>query len=358
MKKGILEIMPNKSGFIRFKKNRYIPNKNDIFINRERIKSENLRNGDEICFIKKKKVLIISKINDINKSEYSKKRIKFRKLIPLHPNKQILLSKEKKISNRIIDIISPIGKGQRGIVVSPPKSGKTIILKNIGLSIKKKYPNIKLMTLLVDERPEEVTDMKKSLKGTEIYYSTFDESPYRHIQISELVLERAKRLVEIKKDVVILLDSITRLARAYNSILPSCGKTLTGGIDSNSILRSKRFLGSARNTKKGGTLTIIGTSLICTGSKMDEIIYEEFKGTGNMEMHLERNIAYEKIFPAINIKSSGTRRDELLFKKKIFNKIRKLRKFLLKFNSENSIKYLINRIKRTKNNDEFFNKIK
>jgi len=223
------------------------------------------------------------------------------------------------ISNRIIDIISPVGFGQRGLLVSPPKSGKTIMLKNIGKAIEENYPSVKLITLLIDERPEEVTEIKKCL-SCDIFSSTFDESPFRHIQLSELVLDRAKRLVEENNNVVILLDSITRLARAYNSVIPNCGKTLTGGIDSNALIRPKRFFGSARNTKGGGTLTIIGTTLVETGSKMDDVIYEEFKGTGNMEIHLERNIAYEKLFPAINVRNSGTRREELIFKKKYLRK--------------------------------------
>ncbi|WDI79457.1 transcription termination factor Rho [Candidatus Vidania fulgoroideae] len=352
--KGILEIIKN-FGYLRLKKKKYISCKKDIIIKNKIIKTYKLKNGDLIKFkIYNKKVEIL----EINKKKKINKRNEFINLEPIHPKEQIFLSNINNniISNRIIDIFSPIGKGQRGLIVAPPKSGKTIILKNIGKSIKINYPKIKLIILLIDERPEEVTEIKNSL-NCEIYYSNFDESPYRHIQISELVLERAKRLVEMKKDVVLLLDSITRLARAYNIVTPNSGRTLSGGIDINALIRPKRFFGAARNTKVG-SLTILGTVLIETGSKMDELIYEEFKGTGNMEIHLNKNIVYEKIFPAIDIKKSGTRREELILKKNIYKKVRKLRLFLSKLNSLNSIKFLINKMKKTLSNEEFFSTVK
>ncbi|WDI79311.1 transcription termination factor Rho [Candidatus Vidania fulgoroideae] len=351
--KGILEIIKN-FGYIRQKNKKYISCKNDIIVRNNIIRTYKLKNGDFIKFnFCDKKIEIL----EINKKKKIFKRNEFINLIPIHPKEQIFLSNNNSvISNRIIDIFSPIGKGQRGLIVAPPKSGKTIILKNIGKSIKINYPKIKLIILLIDERPEEVTEIKNSL-NCETYYSNFDESPYRHIQISELVLERAKRLVEMKRDVVLLLDSITRLARAYNIVTPNSGRTLSGGIDINALIRPKRFFGAARNTKIG-SLTILGTVLIKTGSKMDELIYEEFKGTGNMEIYLNENIVYEKVFPAIDIKKSGTRREELILKKDIYKKVRKLRIFLSKLNSLDSIKFLINKMKKTLSNKEFFNTIK
>ncbi|MGX7576644.1 transcription termination factor Rho [Candidatus Vidania fulgoroideorum] len=354
--KGILEITSKKGGYIRKRKNRYFSKKKDLFLSIKEIKTKKLKNGDYLNFVKKKNFLEIKKINGIDFNNINKRR-KFKNLNPIHPNKQIFLSKgfEKNISNRIIDIITPIGKGQRGLIVASPKSGKTIMLKNIGISIEKNYPNIELIVLLIDERPEEVTEIKNSFKS-EIYYSNFDESPYRHIHISELVLEKAKRSVELGKDVVILLDSITRLARSYNIISPNSGKILSGGIDSNALIRPKRFFGSARNTKFG-TLTILGTVLVNTGSKMDDVIYEEFKGTGNMEIYLEKKMVHKNIFPAISIKKSGTRREEFIINRNL-NKVLILKKMLLKLNSIDSIEYLIDKIKKTKNNKELLNIIR
>ncbi|MGX7589200.1 transcription termination factor Rho [Candidatus Vidania fulgoroideorum] len=351
--KGIIEIM-KYVGYLRIKKNRYISCKEDIIISSKIINTYNLKNGDFIKFVFLKNKI---KVLEINEKKKKFKRVNFKNLKSFHPKKQIFLSKNNnEISNRIIDIVSPIGKGQRGLIVAPPKSGKTIILENIGKSIEINYPNIKLIILLIDERPEEVTEIKKKL-NCEVYYSNFDESPYRHIQISELILERAKRLVEMKYDVVILLDSITRLARAYNIITPNSGRTLSGGVDINALIRPKRFFGAARNTKIG-SLTIIGTVLVNTGSKMDDIIYEEFKGTGNMELHLGKDMVYEKIFPAIDIKKSGTRREDFIFSKSVLNKVRNLRIFLSKLNTLNSTKYLINKIKKTANNNELLNFIR
>jgi transcription termination factor Rho len=289
--------------------------------------------------------------------EASKHKIMFENLTPLHPNKPLPLEREMRgeenVTGRIIDMISPIGKGQRGLLVASPKSGKTVMLQHIAHAVKANHPDVILFVLLIDERPEEVTEMQRSVRG-EVIASTFDEPAARHVQVAEMVIEKAKRLVEMKHDVVILLDSITRLARAYNTVVPASGKVLTGGVDANALQRPKRFFGAARNIEEGGSLTIIGTALIETGSRMDDVIYEEFKGTGNMEVHLERRLAEKRVYPSINLNKSGTRREELLIKPEILQKIWVLRKFIHDMDEVEAMEFLLDKIRQTKNNAEFF----
>jgi transcription termination factor Rho len=299
------------------------------------------------------------KVDKVNREapEASKHKIMFENLTPLHPNKPLILEREMRgeenVTSRIIDMISPIGKGQRGLLVASPKSGKTVMLQHIAHAIKSNHPDVTLFVLLIDERPEEVTEMQRSVAG-EVIASTFDEPAARHVQVAEMVSEKAKRLVEMKQDVVILLDSITRLARAYNTVVPASGKVLTGGVDANALQRPKRFFGAARNVEEGGSLTIIGTALIETGSRMDDVIYEEFKGTGNMEVHLERRLAEKRVYPSINLNKSGTRREELLIKPDILQKIWVLRKFIHDMDEIEAMEFLLDKVKQTKSNSEFF----
>jgi len=368
---GVLEVLQDGFGFLRAIESNYLPGPDDIYVSPSQIRRFGLRTGDtvegEVRAPKDaERYFALLKVNKINfdETEQGKNKIAFDNLTPLYPNKRIKLEVEttkveKKPDNtaRLIDLVSPIGKGQRSLIVSPPRAGKTIILQNIAQSITANHPEIYLMVLLIDERPEEVTDMQRSVKG-EVVSSTFDEPASRHVAVAEMVIEKAKRLVEHKKDVVILLDSITRLGRAYNSVQPASGKILSGGVDSNALERPKRFFGAARNLEEGGSLTIIATALVETGSKMDEVIYEEFKGTGNMEIHLERKIAEKRIYPAINIRRSGTRREDLLTSPEELQRMFILRKILDDMEDSQAIEFLIERLKSSKTNDEFFSAMK
>ena len=368
---GVLEVLQDGFGFLRAIESNYLPGPDDIYVSPSQIRRFGLRTGDsvegEIRGPKDaERYFALLKVNKINfdEPEKGKNKIAFDNLTPLYPNERIKLEVEttkieKKPDNtaRLIDLVSPIGKGQRSLIVSPPRAGKTIILQNIAQSITANHPECYLMVLLIDERPEEVTDMQRSVKG-EVVASTFDEPASRHVAVAEMVIEKAKRLVEHKKDVVILLDSITRLGRAYNSVQPASGKILSGGVDSNALERPKRFFGAARNLEEGGSLTILATALVETGSKMDEVIYEEFKGTGNMEIHLERKIAEKRIYPAINIRRSGTRREDLLTSEDELQRMWVLRKILDEMEDAQSIQFLIDRLKSHKTNDEFFTSMK
>ncbi|BBA85193.1 transcription termination factor Rho [endosymbiont of Sipalinus gigas] len=366
---GVLEILQDGFGFLRSVNSSYLAGPDDIYVSPSQIKKFNLRTGDTISGKIRppkdnEKYFALLKINQINfdSPENSKNKILFENLTPLHANIRLKMEKGNgtidDLTSRVLDLTSPIGKGQRGLIVAPPKAGKTVLLQNIAKSIYSNYPECVLIILLIDERPEEVTEMKYLINSIDVIASTFDEPYSRHIQISEMVIEKAKRLVEHKKDVIILLDSITRLTRAYNSVMPSSGKILTGGIDSNALNRPKRFFGAARNIQEGGSLTIIATALIDTGSKMDEVIYEEFKGTGNMELHLSRKISEKKIFPAIDYNKSGTRKEELLISNEELSKIWILRKIINSMNEIDAIEFLINKLSITKNNSEFFNLMK
>ena len=361
---GTLEVLPDGFGFLRSPETSYLASTDDIYISPAQIRRFNLHTGDSIegdVRIPKdgERYFALVKVDKINGElpEASKHKILFENLTPLHPDKPLLLEREIKaeenMTGRIIDIIAPIGKGQRGLIVSSPKSGKTIMLQHITHAITANHPDIAIFVLLVDERPEEVTEMQRSVKG-EVIASTFDEPPTRHVQVAEMVIEKAKRLVEMKRDVVIFLDSITRLARAYNTVIPTSGKVLTGGVDANALQRPKRFFGAARNVEEGGSLTIIGTALVETGSRMDDVIYEEFKGTGNMEIHLERRLAEKRVYPAINLNKSGTRREELLVKPDILQKIWVLRKLIYDMDEAESMEFLLGKLRQTKNNAEFF----
>lgn len=360
---GILEIMNDGFGFLRI--GGYLPSENDIYISPSQIKRFNLSNGDFVSGQVRspkegERYYALLKIEAVNHEdpELSKERIDFENLTPLFPEKIINLeSRSDELSTRIIDLFSPIGKGQRGLIVSPPKAGKTILLEKIANGITANHPEINLIILLVDERPEEVTGMQRSVNA-EVVSSTFDQPISNHLKVAEIVLERAKRLVEQKKDVVVLLDSITRLARAYNQNIPTSGKTLSGGLDSSALYWPKRFFGAARNIEEGGSLTILATALVETGSRMDEVIFEEFKGTGNMELKLDREISENRIFPAIDIKKSGTRREELLIDKEKLQKIWLLRRALSSQTSLGSIQLVLNKLKKTKNNNEFLDSIK
>ncbi|MDP2945330.1 MAG: transcription termination factor Rho [Atribacterota bacterium] len=360
---GILEIMDEGFGFLRT--GGYLPSENDIYISPSQIRRFNLSIGDLVSGQVRppkegERYYALLKIEAVNHedAELSKERIDFENLTPLFPEKMIKLeNKSIEISTRIIDIFSPIGKGQRGLIVSPPKAGKTILLEKIANGITINHPEIKLMILLVDERPEEVTGMQRSVKA-EVISSTFDQPVTNHIKVAEIVLERAKRLVEQKKDVVILLDSITRLARAYNQNIPTSGKTLSGGLDSSALYLPKRFFGAARNIEEGGSLTILATALVETGSRMDDVIFEEFKGTGNMELRLDRELSENRIFPAIDIRKSGTRKEELLLTKENLQKIWLLRRALASQPSLGAVKLVITKLKKTKNNQEFLDSIK
>lgn len=365
---GVLEILQDGFGFLRSNESSYLAGPDDIYVSPSQIRRFNLQTGDTIeGKIRPPKegeryfaLLQVGNIN-FDKPEQSKNKILFENLTPLFPNSRLKMERgngsSEDITSRIIDLASPIGKGQRGLIVSPPKAGKTMMLQNIAASIASNHPESYLMVLLIDERPEEVTEMQRSVQG-EVIASTFDEPATRHVQVAEMVIEKAKRLVEHKRDVIILLDSITRLARAYNTVVPASGKILTGGVDANALHRPKRFFGAARNIEGGGSLTILATALVDTGSKMDDVIYEEFKGTGNMEIHLDRRVAEKRIFPAININRSGTRREELITKPDELQKMWILRKILHPMDELAAIEFLIDRLKVTKTNDKFFEAMK
>ena len=361
---GVLEILNDGFGFLRSTENSYCTSADDIYVSPSQVRKFALRKGDEVQGKirppkDQERYFALVQIDTINGEtpDKAKKKILFENLTPLFPNNRLMLEQgtgsNADISSRVIDLTAPIGKGQRGLIVSPPKAGKTLMLQSIAHSITKNNPEVELIVLLIDERPEEVTDMSRTVRG-EVVASTFDEPPTRHVQVADMVIEKAKRLTEHKKDVVILLDSITRLGRAYNAVQPASGKILSGGVDSNALERPKRFFGAARNLEEGGSLTIIATALVDTGSKMDEVIYEEFKGTGNMEIHLERKIAEKRIYPAINIRRSGTRRDDLLTTDEELQRMLILRKILDEMEDTQAIEFLIERLKSTKTNDEFF----
>ena len=365
---GVLEILNDGFGFLRSPEGSYCSGPDDIYVSPSQVRKFSLRKGDEIHGKIRppkdsERYFALVYVDTINKEapEKTKKKILFENLTPLFPTSRLTLEQgsgsAEDLSSRIIDLASPIGKGQRGLIVSPPKAGKTLMLQSIAHSITKNNPEVELIVLLIDERPEEVTDMTRTVRG-EVVASTFDEPPTRHVQVADMVIEKAKRLVEHKKDVVILLDSITRLGRAYNSVQPASGKILSGGVDSNALERPKRFFGAARNLEEGGSLTIIATALVETGSKMDEVIYEEFKGTGNMEIHLERKIAEKRIYPAINIRRSGTRREDLLTSPEELQRMFILRKILDDMEDSQAIEFLIERLKSSKTNDEFFSAMK
>jgi transcription termination factor Rho len=365
---GVLEILQDGFGFLRSSDSSYLAGPDDIYVSPSQIRRFNLRTGDEVVGKIRppkegERYFALLKVDTINgdRPEGSKNKVLFENLTPLFPNQRMTLESgngsREDLTGRIIDLIAPIGKGQRGLIVAPPKAGKTIMMQNIAQAIVRNNPECHLIVLLIDERPEEVTEMQRSVRG-EVVASTFDEPPTRHVQVAEMVIERAKRLVEHKQDVVILLDSITRLARAYNTTVPSSGKVLTGGVDANALERPKRFFGAARNIEHGGSLTIIATSLVDTGSKMDEVIYEEFKGTGNQELHLDRKIAEKRIYPAINIRRSGTRREELLMGEDEMQKAWILRKLLHDMEDTGATEFLIDKLKDFKTNEEFFGSMK
>jgi transcription termination factor Rho len=361
---GALEVLPDGFGFLRSPDISYLAGTDDIYVSPSQIRRFNLHTGDtiegEIRTPKDgERYFALVKLDKINGEppEASKHKILFENLTPLHPNVPLRLEREMRgeenITSRVIDMIAPIGKGQRGLIVSPPKSGKTVMLQHIAHAITANHPEAVLIVMLIDERPEEVTEMQRSVKG-EVVASTFDEPATRHVQVAEMVIEKAKRLVEHKKDVIILLDSLTRLARAYNTVVPASGKVLTGGVDANALQKPKRFFGAARNIEEGGSLTIIATALIDTGSRMDEVIYEEFKGTGNMEIHLDRRMSEKRIYPSINVNRSGTRREELLIEPVTLQKIWVLRKLLYGMDDLDAMDFLLDKIRQTKNNAEFF----
>tara|TARA_B100001123_G_scaffold145778_1_gene169137 strand:- start:219 stop:1490 length:1272 start_codon:yes stop_codon:yes gene_type:complete len=364
---GVLQLLQDGFGFLRAMESNYLPGADDIYVSPSQIRRFGLRTGDTVEGpIRAPKegeryfaLLQVSKINFAD-PEKARHKIAFDNLTPLYPNKQLVMevesnktTKDPDLTSRLIDLVSPIGKGQRSLIISPPKAGKTMILQSIANSITANHPECYLMVLLIDERPEEVTDMQRTVKG-EVISSTFDEPAQRHVAVAEMVIEKAKRLTEHKKDVVILLDSITRLGRAYNAVVPSSGKVLTGGVDANALQRPKRFFGAARNIEEGGSLTIISTALIDTGSRMDEVIFEEFKGTGNSETILDRKISEKRIYPAIDITKSGTRREELLFDKNDLQKMNVLRRIIAPMGTMDAIDFIISKLKNTKNNDEFF----
>ncbi len=365
---GVLEILPDGFGFLRSADSSYLAGPDDIYVSPSQIRRFNLRTGDSIAGKIRppkdgERYFALLKVDEINfdKPENARSKILFENLTPLFPDERLVLEagngSTEDLTGRIIDLVAPIGKGQRGLIVAPPKAGKTIMMQHIAQSIIRDNPECYIIVLLIDERPEEVTEMQRSVRG-EVVASTFDEPPARHVQVAEMVIEKAKRLVEHKKDVIILLDSITRLARAYNTTVPSSGKVLTGGVDAHALERPKRFFGAARNIEQGGSLTIIATSLIDTGSKMDEVIYEEFKGTGNMELHLDRKVAEKRVYPAINIRRSGTRREDLLMAEDELQRVWILRKLLHGMEDIDAIEFLIDKLKDTKTNEEFFQSMK
>lgn len=361
---GVLEILQDGFGFLRSADSSYLAGPDDIYVSPSQIRRFNLRTGDTIAGKIRppkegERYFALLKVGQINfdKPENSKNKILFENLTPLFPDDRLPLESgngsTEDLTGRIIDLIAPIGKGQRGLIVAPPKAGKTIMMQNIAQAITRNNPEVHLIVLLIDERPEEVTEMQRSVRG-EVVASTFDEPPSRHVQVAEMVIEKAKRLVEHKKDVVILLDSITRLARAYNTVIPSSGKVLTGGVDAHALERPKRFFGAARNIEEGGSLSIVATALIDTGSKMDEVIYEEFKGTGNQELHLDRKVAERRVYPAINVRRSGTRREDLLMKEDEMQRVWILRKLLHDMEDVAATEFLVDHLKDFKTNDEFF----
>ena len=365
---GTLEVLQDGFGFLRSPDTSYLAGPDDIYVSPSQIRRFNLHTGDsiqgEIRTPKDgERYFALVKVDVVNDEapENTKHKILFENLTPLFPTIPLTLEREMRgeenITSRVIDMIAPIGRGQRGLLVASPKSGKTVMMQNIAHAITANHPDVILIVLLIDERPEEVTEMTRSVKG-EVVASTFDEPATRHVQVAEMVLEKAKRLVEHKKDVVILLDSITRLARAYNTVIPSSGKVLTGGVDANALQRPKRFFGAARNIEEGGSLTIIATALVDTGSRMDDVIYEEFKGTGNMEIHLDRKMAEKRLYPAINVNKSGTRKEELLIEKDVLQKIWVLRKLLYPMDDLDAMEFLMDKIKATKNNADFFDSMR
>ena len=365
---GVLDILQEGYGFLRSANDSYVSGPDDIYVSPNQIRRFNLSTGDVVAGKirapkKGEKYFALVKVSEVNedKPENVRNRIPYTSLTPLHPNERLNLELgnggTEDITARVIDLVAPFGKGQRGLIVSPPKAGKTMIMQNIASSISINHPDCELIVLLIDERPEEVTEMERTVRG-EVISSTFDEPAKRHVQVSEIVIEKAKRRAEQGKNVIILLDSITRLARAYNTVAPSSGKVLTGGVDANALQRPKRFFGAARNIENGGSITIIATALIDTGSKMDEVIYQEFKGTGNMELHLERRLSEKRIFPAININASGTRREELITEEQELQKMWILRKILHPMDTVEAAEFLIERLRFTKTNDEFFDSMK
>ena len=365
---GVLEILQDGFGFLRSADSSYLAGPDDIYVSPSQIRRFNLRTGDSISGLIRppkdgERYFALLKVGEINfdSPEGAKHKVLFENLTPLHPTKRLKLERgngsSEDLTARIIDLVAPIGKGQRGLIISPPKAGKTMLLQNIASSITSNHPDVYLIVLLIDERPEEVTEMARTVRG-EVVSSTFDEPATRHVQVAEMVIEKAKRLVEHKRDVVILLDSITRLARAYNTVVPSSGKVLTGGVDANALQRPKRFFGAARNIEEGGSLTILATALIDTGSRMDDVIYEEFKGTGNSEIHLDRRVSEKRVFPAVNINRSGTRREELITSPEELQKIWILRKLLHPMDELASIEFLIDKMKDTKTNADFFDAMK
>ena len=365
---GVLEILQDGFGFLRSADSSYLAGPDDIYVSPSQIRRFSLRTGDTVeGKIRPPKdserYFALLKVGQINyeKPENARHKVAFENLTPLHPNERLILERgngsTEDITARIIDLVAPVGKGQRGLIVSPPKAGKTMLLQNIAQSIASNYPEVYLIVLLIDERPEEVTEMSRSVKG-EVVSSTFDEPASRHVQVAEMVIEKARRMVEHKHDVVILLDSITRLGRAYNTVVPSSGKVLTGGVDANALQRPKRFFGAARNIEEGGSLTILATALVDTGSRMDDVIYEEFKGTGNWEIHLDRRIAEKRVYPAINLNRSGTRREELLADAKELQKMWILRKLLHPMDELAAMEFLLDKLKSTKSNAQFFESMK
>ncbi len=366
---GVLEILQDGFGFLRAPDCSFLAGPDDVYISPSQIRRFNLRTGD---YIRGKvrppkegeRYFALLKVDDINDEppESKKNQVLFENLTPYYPTQKFVLERgngsAEDITGRVMDLMSPVGKGQRGLIVSPPKAGKTMMLQNVAQALMANHPESHLIVLLIDERPEEVTEMQRMVRTGEVISSTFDEPAARHVQVAEMVIERAKRLVEHKRDVIILLDSITRLARAYNTVVPASGKVLTGGVDANALQRPKRFFGAARKVEEGGSLTILATALIETGSKMDEVIYEEFKGTGNMEVHLERRIAEKRVYPAININRSGTRREELLLPPEALQKIWILRKLLHSMDEIAAIEFMLDKMKNTKSNDEFFQSMK
>jgi len=366
---GVLEILQDGFGFLRSGDASYLAGPDDIYVSPSQIRRFNLRTGDTVSGKIRppkdgERYFALLKVNEINfdKPDNARNKILFENLTPLFPQERLVLElgngSTEDLSSRVLDLVAPIGKGQRGLIVSPPKAGKTLLMQGIAQSIVRNNPECHLMVLLIDERPEEVTEMQRTVRG-EVIASTFDEPPARHVQVAEMVIEKAKRLVEHKKDVIILLDSITRLARAYNTVIPSSGKVLTGGVDAHALEKPKRFFGAARNVEEGGSLTILATALVDTGSKMDEVIYEEFKGTGNMEVHLDRKIAEKRVYPAINIRRSGTRREDLLMSEADIQRVWILRKLLHSMDDDTaSLEFLLDKLRDTKTNDEFFQSMK
>ncbi len=360
---GVLEILPDGFGFLRSPLCSYMPGPDDIYVSPSQIRRFSLRKGDIVSGQIRppkegERYFALLKVTEIGfePPEYAKNLVLFDNLTPIYPDSQLVMENgEKNLSNRVIDIMSPIGLGQRGLIVAPPRTGKTILLQSLANAINANFPDVYLIVLLIDERPEEVTDMERTVKKAEVVSSTFDEPPQRHVQVCEMVLEKAKRLVERKRDVVILLDSITRLGRAYNAVTPPSGRVLSGGLDANALQRPKRFFGAARNVEEGGSLTIIASALIETGSRMDEVIFEEFKGTGNMEIYLDRHLSDKRVFPAIDINRTGTRKEDLLLSEEVLNRVWILRKILAPMSSIDSMEFLLDKMRNTKSNKDFMN---